>query len=389
MASFDDVRKAGDAVAAVIAAGIIPAGLEMMDKPMTAAVEDFVHAGYDLSAEAILLCESDGTPEEVAEEIAHMTQVLRQAGATAISVSENERRCDFGRARNRPNHFARWPIPPSTASISTDIGMEYINVQGPLAAQQLLEDGSLTFSGASGNSLAVSDPDGEVSTYTLTASVAHGLLTPNLPLTPLINSPEPTLVANPLSGPAASYTFTGTLADINRALEGMVYTPDANYNGADALSLKLDDQGSNGQSGVCPSYPATPTPQLCDLSAQTQVPITITPVNDAPAGTNQSGITVAEFAAYTFSAADFGFTDPVDAANASGTNALLAVRISSLPTSGTLKLAGAAVTAGQTIALASIPQLTWTPTLGTTGTAAASFSFQLQDDGGTANGVST
>ena len=57
MASFDDMRKAGDAVAAVIAAGIIPAGLEMMDKPMTAAVEDFVHAGYDLSAEAILLCE--------------------------------------------------------------------------------------------------------------------------------------------------------------------------------------------------------------------------------------------------------------------------------------------------------------------------------------------
>ena len=69
MASFDDIRKAGDAVANVIAAGIIPAGLEMMDKPMTAAVEDYVHAGYDLDAVAILLCESDGTPEEVAEEI--------------------------------------------------------------------------------------------------------------------------------------------------------------------------------------------------------------------------------------------------------------------------------------------------------------------------------
>ncbi|WP_296872139.1 FAD-linked oxidase C-terminal domain-containing protein [Tibeticola sp.] len=90
MASFDDVRKAGDAVAAVIAAGIIPAGLEMMDKPMTAAVEDFVHAGYDLSAEAILLCESDGTPEEVAEEIERMSQVLRAAGATAIAVSRDE-----------------------------------------------------------------------------------------------------------------------------------------------------------------------------------------------------------------------------------------------------------------------------------------------------------
>ena len=90
MASFDDMRKAGDAVAAVIAAGIIPAGLEMMDKPMTAAVEDFVHAGYDLTAEAILLCESDGTPEEVEEEIGRMSAVLRDCGATAITVSQNE-----------------------------------------------------------------------------------------------------------------------------------------------------------------------------------------------------------------------------------------------------------------------------------------------------------
>ncbi len=90
MASFDDLRKAGDAVAAVIAAGIIPAGLEMMDKPMTAAVEDFVHAGYDLTAEAILLCESDGTLEEVEEEIGRMSEVLRLCGATAIAVSRNE-----------------------------------------------------------------------------------------------------------------------------------------------------------------------------------------------------------------------------------------------------------------------------------------------------------
>ena len=90
MASFDDMRKAGDAVAAVVAAGIIPAGLEMMDKPMTAAVEDFVHAGYDLTAEAILLCESDGTPEEVEDEIGRMSAVLRACGATAIAVSQDE-----------------------------------------------------------------------------------------------------------------------------------------------------------------------------------------------------------------------------------------------------------------------------------------------------------
>ncbi len=90
MASFPDVESAGEAVADVIAAGIIPAGLEMMDKPMTAAVEDFVHAGYDLNAAAILLCESDGTPEEVAEEIEHMSNVLRRAGANAIAVSQDE-----------------------------------------------------------------------------------------------------------------------------------------------------------------------------------------------------------------------------------------------------------------------------------------------------------
>ena len=90
MASFGDVRQAGEAVAAVIAAGIIPAGLEMMDKPMTAAVEAFVQAGYDLDAEAILLCESDGTPEEVEEEIGRMSAVLTRAGATAIAVSRDE-----------------------------------------------------------------------------------------------------------------------------------------------------------------------------------------------------------------------------------------------------------------------------------------------------------
>jgi glycolate oxidase len=90
MASFDDVAKAGDAVAAIIGAGIIPAGLEMMDRKASAAVEPFVKAGYDLSAEAILLAESDGSPEEVEEEIDRMMAVLRNAGATALVVSNSE-----------------------------------------------------------------------------------------------------------------------------------------------------------------------------------------------------------------------------------------------------------------------------------------------------------
>jgi glycolate oxidase len=90
MASFDDVEKAGDAVAAVIGAGIVPAGLEMMDKLAIHAVEDFVRAGYDMNAAAILLCESDGTPEEVAEEVAKMEAVMKAAGATACRVSTDE-----------------------------------------------------------------------------------------------------------------------------------------------------------------------------------------------------------------------------------------------------------------------------------------------------------
>jgi glycolate oxidase len=90
MASFASIETAGDAVASIIAAGITPAGLELMDRPMTAAVEAFVHAGYDLDAAAILLCESDGTVEEVDEEIGRMCAVLETSGATRIAVSADE-----------------------------------------------------------------------------------------------------------------------------------------------------------------------------------------------------------------------------------------------------------------------------------------------------------
>lgn len=90
MASFDDVEKAGDAVAEVIAAGIIPAGLEMMDQRATEMVEPFVKAGYDTQAQAILLCESDGTVEEVADEISRMEAVFNRVGATRLQTSKTE-----------------------------------------------------------------------------------------------------------------------------------------------------------------------------------------------------------------------------------------------------------------------------------------------------------
>ena len=90
LAAFDDVVRAGNAVAAIIGAGIVPAGLEMMDKLTVSAVEPFVHAGYPLDAEAILLCESDGVPAEVAEEIELVRGLLERCGATLIDVSQSE-----------------------------------------------------------------------------------------------------------------------------------------------------------------------------------------------------------------------------------------------------------------------------------------------------------
>ncbi|SNS42573.1 glycolate oxidase [Noviherbaspirillum humi] len=126
MASFDDVAKGGDAVANVIAAGIIPAGLEMMDKTSSRMVEPFVNAGYDTDAEAILLCESDGTPEEVEDEIGRMAEVLRASGATAIAVSENEaERLKFWSGRK--NAF------PAAGRISPD----YYCMDGTIPRKQL------------------------------------------------------------------------------------------------------------------------------------------------------------------------------------------------------------------------------------------------------------
>ena len=90
LAAFDSVVAAGQAVANVIAAGCIPAGLEMMDKLATQAVEQFVHAGYPLAAEAILLCECDGTAEEVAAEIDKVSRVMRDSGATEVRLSRDD-----------------------------------------------------------------------------------------------------------------------------------------------------------------------------------------------------------------------------------------------------------------------------------------------------------
>jgi glycolate oxidase len=126
MASFNEVTASCSAVADVIAAGIIPAGLEMMDRTSSRMVEPFVRAGYDTEAAAILLCEADGTADEVEEEIARMTAVLQAAGASAVLVSGTEaERLKFWSGRK--NAF------PAAGRISPD----YYCMDGTIPRKQL------------------------------------------------------------------------------------------------------------------------------------------------------------------------------------------------------------------------------------------------------------
>ncbi len=109
--------------------------------------------------------------------------------------------------------------------------------------------------------------------------------------------------------------------------------------------------------------------------------VNVTNVNEAPTGTDKT-ITINEDASHTFAASDFGFSDPND----TPANTLSAIRITTLPAAGTLKLSSVNVTAGQEIATASIPNLVYAPAGDANGIGYASFTFQVRDNGGTANG---
>ena len=126
LAGFDDVEKAADSVAKLIAAGVIPAGLEMMDNPAIRAAEDFSEAGYPRDAAAILICEVDGTEAEVDRQIALTRSVFEIEGATEIQVSatEQERQRFWS---GRKNAF------PAVGRISPD----YYCIDGTIPRQQL------------------------------------------------------------------------------------------------------------------------------------------------------------------------------------------------------------------------------------------------------------
>ena len=126
LAGFDDVEKAADSVAKLIAAGVIPAGLEMMDNPAIRAAEDFSEAGYPRDAAAILICEVDGTEAEVDRQIEQTRAVFEIQGATEIQISatEQERQRFWS---GRKNAF------PAVGRISPD----YYCIDGTIPRQQM------------------------------------------------------------------------------------------------------------------------------------------------------------------------------------------------------------------------------------------------------------
>ncbi|MEQ1915866.1 MAG: FAD-linked oxidase C-terminal domain-containing protein, partial [Gallionella sp.] len=126
LAAFNDVAQAGAAVGAIISAGIIPAGLEMMDRLAIQAAEDFAHAGYPRDAEAILLCELDGSNAEVSEYIMAVRKLLSASGATEVrtAVDEAERQLFW---KGRKSAF------PAVGRISPD----YYCMDGTIPRRQL------------------------------------------------------------------------------------------------------------------------------------------------------------------------------------------------------------------------------------------------------------
>lgn len=147
MAGFASVEAAANAVGDIIGAGILPAGLEMMDNPAIRAAEAFVHAGYPTDAEALLLCELDGIEAELGAQLEILEQVLQKHGATGVSTAHDSKeraRLWMGRkaafpavGRLAPDYFCMDGTIPrkqlaavlaGISSLSADYGLAVANV---------------------------------------------------------------------------------------------------------------------------------------------------------------------------------------------------------------------------------------------------------------------
>ncbi len=260
----------------------------------------------------------------------------------------------------------------SNPNLVATVNVTAVN-DGPLntvpGAQVINEDGSFTLSTGNGNAISVADVDAASLTVTLT--VANGTLT-------LASTAGLSFGAGDGSADL-TMTFTGTAAAINAALgSGLTYNPNANYNGPDAIAVLTTDNGQTGSGGP--------------LQDNDSINITVNSVNDAPQGTDNI-VTGSEDDPYVFTLADFGFSDPVEGDD------FLAVIIDSFPANGTLFLdpdgpGGAApvdlatIGAGVFVSVADINagRLYFQPDPDEYGDGYATFTFRVQDDGGTANG---
>jgi Ca2+-binding RTX toxin-like protein len=236
-------------------------------------------------------------------------------------------------------------------------------------AQTINEDASFTLSTGNGNAIQVADAD--ATTLTVSLTVLHGTLT-------LASTAGLSFGAG--DGTAdTTMTFTGTAAAINAALgSGLTYNPNANYNGPDSIAVLTTDGGQTGAGGP--------------LQDNDSIGITVNSVNDAPSGANAT-LTGSEDDPLVLTAANFGFTDPIDG------NAFLAVIIDTFPANGTLFLdsdgpGGAApvdlstIGAGVFVSVTDINagHLYFQPDTDEFGNGYAQFTFRVQDDGGMLNG---
>ncbi|HVQ08965.1 MAG TPA: Ig-like domain-containing protein [Allosphingosinicella sp.] len=229
---------------------------------------------------------------------------------------------------------------------------------GVPVGQAMNEDGSLTLSTASGNAISVADVD--AATLTVTLSVVNGTLT-------LASTAGLSFGAGDGSGDS-TMTLSGTAAAINAALgAGLTYNPTANFNGGDAISVTATDAGEAGTGPVG--------------TDSDSVAVTIAAINDAPSGTSVA-ITLDEDTSRTLTQADFGFSDAVEGDGFGG------VVIATLPANGILLLNGAALLVAETFVTAAqlaAGQLVFQPDADANGAAYATLTFQVRDDGGTAN----
>ncbi len=174
-----------------------------------------------------------------------------------------------------------------------------------------------------------------------------------------------------LNGVAVSANDVILASDIAAGRLQLAPATNAHGAGYSSFTFKVQDDGGTANGGV-----------NLDASDRTMT-LDVTPVNDAPSGTDKT-LTISEDTGLVFSASDFGFTDPDD----SPANSLQAVKLTTLPASGTLTLNGSAVSVGQFVSVADINAglLVFNPAANDNGTAYATLGFQVQDTGGTANG---